>query len=87
MKHTLLLCLLLACSFNSNAQLLTVYDSAINYHMSPSFYAAMDTLIAQAAITADTGESPAYILTRQKYFMSDRISLDVAPGADMSGTL
>jgi len=85
MKHTLLLCLLVCSSLLATAQYMTVYDSAVRYRMSPTFSVAADMLIQQAAANpADTGEgSDASQLLRWKYFMSDRISLDVAVGADM----
>jgi hypothetical protein len=61
------------------------YDSAIRYRMSPSFYVAMDKLIARASSPADTGgENEAYDLKQRKYFMGSRISLDVPTGTDMT---
>ena len=80
MKHTLL-CMLLACG--TLVGYTQVFDSAIRYRMSPSFYAAMDTLIARATNPTDTSkENEAELLTRQKYFMGSRICLDVPAGGD-----
>src|SRR5579872_7336838 len=83
MKHTLLFCLLWAMGSIASAQ---NYDSAIQYRMAaPTFYSAMDTLIARAANPTDTfEETQAKVLTRQKYFMGSRISLDVPLGTDMN---
>ena len=51
MKRTLSLCLLMALTCFCRAQ----YDAAVRYRTtSPSFYAAMDTLIARAADPIDT---------------------------------
>lgn len=85
MKHTLFSCMLIFYScITANAQ----YDSAIQYRMSPSFFTAMDTLIARAGGIADTGdESPSYLLKRQKFFLGSRISNDVAPGADITAPM
>ncbi len=55
MKHTLLLFLLAFSSLMGYAQY-TRYDSAARYSMAPSFFTAMDTLIAQAVADHDDME-------------------------------